>query len=627
MGSGGVSQQQQQQQQHSSLHNPKKRRLAVHCRLSRATYLAGETVHGLVVVTSYADQPAERVSIRVHGHARIDHRWLPDVSLARPPPLPPSLSPSHPPPPSSSVPPVPGHEEGGEGERGGGGIASSLYRFSVSLLGMGGGGGGGEGGGENEEGREERGKQHSSPPLNKRVTDPLLLPASNPYFGSTESLLPSYPDLRKQAGLACVYTTPPLVLTRARTPFAPCQQLTYRFRLALPAHLLPSYNRGTGARFFYMCTVAVGGQGQERPMRYIHIPFTVLSSGFMDLPMPPSNYVAVGFLEGEEVHSRLIGEEERREIYGEGGNDQDEGERGFCWRRFSAKYLRNANEEVIPHNYHDDSDNEEEEEWKDDRNDVYMAGLTFRPSSLPPSSSLPSSPARRGGPACTIYAIRNGTANLGKFVTYSQAYRPGAPFDGVFDFSDGILRCYQISACMVREEWTYHAQPAQRKLLARTVEDTFHELTASCLSCAVFLKVPIDASPTFSTPFTCLEWKVCFEFVTSKEEDALREAALIEEEKQARIEELRDLLLSSTSDNETETEDDTLILEETEVVDEDEGGEGQPRKSGCPETVTALHTSKLRWTFPIRVIPPNDTDPTDLFLDYHVARCSMEMHI
>jgi len=34
--------------------------------------------------------------------------------------------------------------------------------------------------------------------------------------------------------------------------------------------------------------------------------------------MPPSNYVAVGFLEGEEVHSRLIGEEERREIYGEG---------------------------------------------------------------------------------------------------------------------------------------------------------------------------------------------------------------------------------------------------------------------------------------------------------------------
>ena len=29
-------------------------------------------------------------------------------------------------------------------------------------------------------------------------------------------------------------------------------------------------------------------------------------------------------------------------------------------------------------------------------------------------------------------------------MTYSQAYRPGAPFDGVFDFSGGILRCFQV---------------------------------------------------------------------------------------------------------------------------------------------------------------------------------------
>lgn len=121
---------------------------------------------------------------------------------------------------------------------------------------------------------------------------------------------------------------------------------------------------------------------------------------------------------------------------------------------------------------------------------------------------------------------------------------------------------------------------------------------------------------------------MCFEFVTSKEEDALQEAALIEEEKQARIARLRDLLLSSAPESETETEEESLVLEEVEDEDEDEDEEGQaPRRSGCPETVTSLHTSKLRWTFPIRVIPPNDTDPTDLFLDYHVARCAMEMHV
>ena len=121
---------------------------------------------------------------------------------------------------------------------------------------------------------------------------------------------------------------------------------------------------------------------------------------------------------------------------------------------------------------------------------------------------------------------------------------------------------------------------------------------------------------------------MCFEFITSKEEDALREAALIEEEKQARIVRLRDLLLSSAPESETEAEEESLVLEEVEEDDEDEDEEGQaPRRSGCPETVTSLHTSKLRWTFPICVVLPNDTDPTDLFLDYHVARCAMEMHV
>jgi hypothetical protein len=121
--------------------------------------------------------------------------------------------------------------------------------------------------------------------------------------GVYEGLLPSYPDLL-QEGLACIFTTPPYVLTRwvegsclcmcghvdvdpvyipcrlirsihptqvrcvhhlfpspslcvshnrmrarkplnrPRTPLAPGQQLTYAFRLKLPDRLIPSYNRG-----------------------------------------------------------------------------------------------------------------------------------------------------------------------------------------------------------------------------------------------------------------------------------------------------------------------------------------------------------------------------------------------
>jgi hypothetical protein len=38
----------------------------------------------------------------------------------------------------------------------------------------------------------------------------------------------------------------------------------------------PFQKTGTGARFFYMATVSIGGG-----RRYEHIPFTVLASGFM----------------------------------------------------------------------------------------------------------------------------------------------------------------------------------------------------------------------------------------------------------------------------------------------------------------------------------------------------------
>lgn len=41
------------------------------------------------------DQPAETVSVRFHGHVKIDPRWLPNITLAKsaapPPPPPPSL--------------------------------------------------------------------------------------------------------------------------------------------------------------------------------------------------------------------------------------------------------------------------------------------------------------------------------------------------------------------------------------------------------------------------------------------------------------------------------------------------------------------------------------------------------
>lgn len=126
--------------------------------------------------------------MRVHGHARVDRRWLPDISLnahtTRP--LPTSSSSSsyshHDASSSAAVASFAEQQEGG----GGGGGGSLLSRIvGLSILG-GGGADNGEGGGGSGNGNGS---------------------------GGYEGLLPAYPDLL-QENLACVFTTPPYVLTR-----------------------------------------------------------------------------------------------------------------------------------------------------------------------------------------------------------------------------------------------------------------------------------------------------------------------------------------------------------------------------------------------------------------------------
>jgi len=71
-----------------------------------------------------------------------------------------------------------------------------------------------------------------------------------------------------------------------------------------------------------------------------------------------------------------------------------------------------------------------------------------------------------------------------------------------------------VNACLVREEYTTN----RHLLLQKTVVDTYQELTPDCESCSMFLKIPIDAVPSFQTAFITVEWKVYFEFLTSPEE-------------------------------------------------------------------------------------------------------------
>ena len=46
-----------------------------------------------------------------------------------------------------------------------------------------------------------------------------------------------------------------------------------------------------------------------------------------------------------------------------------------------------------------------------------------------------------------------------------------------------------------------------------------------------------------------------------------------------------------------------------------------------PWQVNATNTSKLNWAFPVKVVPPTDVDPTDLFLAHNLQKCSLELSV
>lgn len=101
------------------------------------------------------------------------------------------------------------------------------------------------------------------------------------------------------------------------------------------------------------------------------------------------------------------------------------------------------------------------------------------------------------------------------------------------------------------------------------------------------------------------------------------EAAAVADEEKARLERINARLLASWGKGGEEV---GVVWEEEEEEGEKEGlVVGTGMESGCPETVTPARTSKLRWSYPVRVVPPTDSDPTDLFMDSNVERCAIEM--
>jgi hypothetical protein len=145
---------------------------------------------------------------------------------------------------------------------------------------------------------------------------------------------------------------------------------------------------------------------------------------------------------------------------------------------------------------------------------------------------------------------------------------------------------------------------------------------------------------TRSHTHTHTHTQVCFEFVTNREEDALLEHQQTHPHPPTHPPTHTHKTVHLTpvpkeegdSDSNTHTHTHTHTHEEEEEEEEDESSideeeERYEKESGCPDTLTPTHTSKLRWDLPVRVCPPTDTDATDLFLEYDIARCATELYV
>lgn len=130
----------------------------------------------------------------------------------------------------------------------------------------------------------------------------------------------------------------------------------------------------------------------------------------------------------------------------------------------------------------------------------------------------------------------------------------------------------------------------------------------------------VDAPPSFDTPFTTLEWKVYFEFLIGPEKKPPSEDGTIAKPQNGEQDE------DSSQGNKAGQVGQSVSLV---PLDQARVGRSDLRSVDvyCGQQVTPSNTSKLKWVFPLRIVPPSDVDPTELFLDHGASRCTVEMHL
>jgi len=116
----------------------------------------------------------------------------------------------------------------------------------------------------------------------------------------------------------------------------------------------------------------------------------------------------------------------------------------------------------------------------------------------------------------SYFNIANSRGKVCKFCLYKRSYRLGEDIVGTFDFTVGDVECVQYSVSLqLREgiEQEYRVKEEQQDKMV--THSKHHEVCLGYSHSHMVLPIPLQLSPSFSTPICSVSYILHFEFVTS----------------------------------------------------------------------------------------------------------------
>lgn len=125
------------------------------------------------------------------------------------------------------------------------------------------------------------------------------------------------------------------------------------------------------------------------------------------------------------------------------------------------------------------------------------------------------------------YIITNHLGKLAKFCIFKSVFKLGEDVIGFFDFSDAEIPCVQFTVTLQSEEIINDDYKSTKLKNSRSIHASSHLTNYSqcqefCLHCEntqISLPIPLTITPTFETKIIKLNWRLYFEFVTTKPDE------------------------------------------------------------------------------------------------------------